>query len=205
MQAFENAKEKAAAKPAPVVPIQAEAQQQAIVAEPADEQPLPEESKAVTEPSPSPINEAPLNNIPGLTAADIKLSLQDLGFTCKGPNTFDAPDEYNVSWSCEEKTANHWYFVDWFGRSATKIGAVSATAQDYTSKTPTAEMRQFLGYVASLPYEGASPAEAKTWAEQTAAQAGEGVIGNETIGDVEFCLTKAAQTLNLDIAKDCER
>lgn len=204
MQAFQNAKEKATAVPAPVTPVGSDEQGNSIVAEQEAAPIVVEAEVPAAEPSDVPSTEPPASkDIAELTAADIKLSLQDLGFTCKGPDTIDSIDEYNVGWSCEEKTDGHLYYVDWFGRNATSIGGVSATAQDYVSKTPTAEMREFLGYVASLPYRGASPAEAKTWVEKTAAKSGEGVIGTKTIGDVEFCLTRAAQTLDLDIAKDC--
>lgn len=202
MDSFSNS---ARPRSAPVVPAaevgkEATAEQEPVQAE-------QDNTELVVNPSSSPASDTPsLQDIPGLTAADIKLNFKDLGFACKGPDIFDADDEYNVSWSCEEKTTGHWYYVDWFGRNATNIGAVSATAQDYLSKTPTAEMREFLGYVASLPYDGADPADAKSWVEKLAAQSNDGSLGQKTIGGVEFCVSKAAQTLYLDIAKeDCEK
>lgn len=97
--------------------------------------------------------------IPGLTAADIKLNLKDKGFACSGPDSLVDL----VEWVCEDKTNSYQYTVEIVGESAFKIYVVTATAVNFTGQGVTDQDIQFLAYIASMPYEGAQPQEAKDW------------------------------------------
>lgn len=108
-------------------------------------------------------------SIPGLTAADIKLNLQDRDFTCDGPRS-DATGG-GISYSCTSPG----YRVYIHGSGVTNIDSVTAFAlgDDATAAS-------FLGYLASVPYRGADQARARVWVESNVSTGGSLVIGGVT-------------------------
>lgn len=74
--------------------------------------------------------------IPGLTAADLKLNLQDRGFSCSGPD-LDATG--GVQYLCERGTD---YIVLLLGRSPTEIYYVDATAVVISPRAMTVQARR---------------------------------------------------------------
>lgn len=89
--------------------------------------------------------------IEGLTAADITINLeQTFGFECDDPQ--DARSR--VRYSCESPEDPGSY-VEVFGSGPTEIENVAAFSSSFA--------RDLLSYVATLPYEGSRPAQAKRW------------------------------------------
>ncbi len=120
--------------------------------------------------------------IPGITAADVKLNFTDKGFTCDGPRAVD--DQYLgffILYSCEFKTDEYEYRVEFDGESVTDILSVQGIVLNYGQRSLEEVATEFLGYVATLPYEGSNPEEAKVWAQQNI-----GVKTEIKIGGVTF-------------------
>lgn len=151
-----------AAKPAPApAPAAKPAPGPAPVAQPS---PAP-----ATKPAADPAAAAPAV-IPGLASADVKLNLQKLWgmqFTYLGDESGER-HEYGV---VVDPDTGAELTCDLYGDLPTKVSSVQF-AVDGTSRIGTSRGANeialvsagYLGYCASLPYDGAEPAKAKAWA-----------------------------------------
>ncbi|MCX2728526.1 hypothetical protein OO015_13630 (plasmid) [Thermomicrobium sp. 4228-Ro] len=131
--------------------------------------------------------------IPGITAADITLNLEKKGFDCDlwlG--------QVNPQWTCtlqlpgdagEARVVVHGY-------SPTRILYIDATVMAWHMSIVDAAT-PILGYVATLPYEGAEPEKARDWVKQAIAAGGEHTM---VIGAVRFRVygTDFARTLEIE-------
>lgn len=120
-------------------------------------------------PESSPTIESEEPRIPGITAADITLNLEKKGFECElwiG--------QVNPEWMCtlrlpgdvgEARVLVHGY-------SPTRILFIDATVMAWLVPIVDAAT-PILGYIATLPYEGAEPEKARAWVEQAIAAGGE--------------------------------
>jgi hypothetical protein len=119
--------------------------------------------------------------IPGLTAADIKLNFENRGFSCEGPGS--APSGVNYNCSSGD------FQIFFFGAGVMSIEGVSAVAL-----TDDSDAKDFLGFVATLPYEGSNPSAARAWVE-----ANVGTSASTTFGAAKFTLGGPAGGRTLDI------
>jgi hypothetical protein len=128
--------------------------------------------------------------IPGLTTADVKLNLENRGLTCDGGSTTGN----GTVWTCKGSDATTDWEVDIFGTSVLEIRSVDAVVLWSGAGDGGAAFDAFLGYVATLPYDGAQPEAAKAW-----------VVANEngtkSFGDASYALASAttgrARTLTI--------
>lgn len=119
------------------------------------------------------------NPIPGITNADIKLNLQEDGFECE---LDEIRDDGNSRWVCSQESGGSSREVAYVGPSPQKVEFIrgSVFAMDGILSE---EDRRFIGYLASLPYEGSQPEEAKQWALSATESA------ETTFGDVLTYIT----------------
>jgi hypothetical protein len=103
-------------------------------------------------------------NIPGLTPQDVYLNLEDRGFKCSEPELMGSDNE--VRWTCEKQEPQGEYSVEINSKDANSVRFVEARVSSNEPTRADALARDFLGYVATIPYEGAQPEEAKAWVEQ---------------------------------------
>src|SRR3989338_5890476 len=134
--------------------------------------------------------------LPGLTTADVTLNFKDQGFTCSDMQQ----GKIGVTWTCKQETPDHEYTVITFGDGPLEILFVQANALNYGSRDTNEVSSEFIGYVASLSFDGASPSEAKNWVQSN--------LGKNNVetkyGEVTFRLTGEQETRirNLLIATD---
>lgn len=121
--------------------------------------------------------------IPGLTAADVKLNVENRGLTCTGPN----PLENGITYTCSATSTdgNTQWQVELFGSDPTTIRSVIATVMWLGTGSADPAMDDFLGYIATLPYDGSTPEDARAWARANDA-------GERAFGAVKYSLTTAA-------------
>lgn len=98
--------------------------------------------------------------IPGLAAVDVHGNLTSRGFTLQ---TYYS--DIQSEWKCTRKASNCDYSVEAFGSSPTEITSVVATINNFSNRSTRALASEFLGFLASLPYDGATPVEAKNWVQ----------------------------------------
>lgn len=92
---------------------------------------------------------------------DVYGNLEDRSFECDGPST----GEQFVLWTCELSDVGAEYYAEIYGDSATGIRLVDGSVTSYVPTETDALAADFLGFLASLPYEGSQPERAREWVE----------------------------------------
>lgn len=125
-------------------------------------------------------NAPPELYIPGIAGIDVYGNLKDRGFSVKrdiGKNS--------VFWTCENSSPIASYRVDVTARTPSEVMFVSGTLLYSGDKKADPFAHPFFGYLATLPYTGSNPEEARKWVEMNI-----GNIGAKTsFGDVEFLIS----------------
>jgi hypothetical protein len=135
----------------------------------------PSQEEQKPEPGPAP------RNIPGLTPQEVYLNLENRDFKCSEPELM-GPDN-QVRWTCEKQKANGEYLVEINSSDANSVRLVEATVITSDPAHADALAQDFLGYVATIPYEGAHPEEAKAWVKQNV-----GSKASAEVGGVSYTL-----------------
>jgi hypothetical protein len=133
----------------------------------------PEQTTATT---PQPTDNP--KTIPGLTAIKFYFNLvNNKGFTqdtVYGKGTL-------ATWTCKGKEAGCDLTAECHGRNAIEIQSATATVMHPNQGDPLPVAKQFLGDMATIPYEGAEPEQAKKWVEDHV-----GEVADTTINGVKF-------------------
>jgi len=115
--------------------------------------------------------------ISGLTVPDVVSYLSPRGLTCEGP----APrGETMDSWECRAPSDAEGLQreVSIVGRDAGRVRSVSARISREGDMPSDEAAADFLGFVATLLYEGAEPARARQWVVENVSSGGKLTIGN---------------------------
>jgi hypothetical protein len=152
----------------------------------------PSQQQHQQKPEPKLESEPAPKNIPGLTPQDVYLNLENKGFKCSEPELMEAANE--VRWTCEKQEANGEYLVEINSSDANSVRLVEARVISDDPARADALARDFLGYVARVPYEGAQPEEAKAWVEQNV-----GSKVSAEFGDVSYTLGGKAASRSLEL------
>jgi len=139
----------------------------------------------------SPPKEESSPTIPGLVAVDVYGNLEDKGFECDGRSGRAG----GMLWDCKVETVSYSHTVSITGRGPTAVESVSATSLDYSGSTPDGTARDFLAFVASIPYTGASPQAAANWVRQNVGQDGASTV----YGGAVFTLRASGDARILEI------
>lgn len=124
-------------------------------------------------PSPTATNTpAPPEWITGLDVIDVTGNLENRGFECKGPTKLQTLS----SWDCTNRTGE--INVSVLGRDATHVRTIDATVFFFTGTPSDESAAAFLGFLATVPYDDATPAEARAWVETNIANGAETVFGS---------------------------
>lgn len=135
--------------------------------------------------------------IPGLAPVDIYLNLEGKGFTTdkrygKEQHTFECKEQTGAYLNTASITIPA-------GQGADQVTVVNAMHQNYSEASTDALAVGFLGYCATLPYDGAEPAKARAWVE---ANLGKNV--SAVFGGVKFELFANGRTRILRLSKALE-
>lgn len=101
--------------------------------------------------------------LPGLMFVDVYLNMEEQGF--KTTKTFSA--DYGNLWECKYDDQGISYSVSVFGKDASTVESVTATAtiQDVLNKS-ILTTKPFFVFVSSLPYDGSNPEQIAQWIDQ---------------------------------------
>jgi hypothetical protein len=92
-------------------------------------------------------------------------------------------------------------YVQTTGYAYSRIFSVDTTVMYYGDpENADVSAREILGYVATLPYEGSQPNEARAWVEDNVSKVDEGVVKTATFGGASYELygPMTARTLEID-------
>jgi hypothetical protein len=134
--------------------------------------------------------------VPGLSPIDVTLNLEDRDFTCSEP---ERGDLYFTRF-CRLEEPLYTFEVGVYGRELFTVDLIEAIALQFTSAPSDDIAAPFLGFVATMPYDGSSPLDARTWVEENIYALTE--AGNELtaeFGDVQYRLSGIPTSRILEI------
>ena len=116
--------------------------------------------------------------LPGLAAVDIHGNLTNKGFEL----TKDFSDPNQPIWTCTEETGDYRATAIAYGDgSPTKITLVRASFDDFSKRRENRqEAKDFLSFIATLPYDGSEPVKAREWVRSNSGRNKSTVIGGVT-------------------------
>lgn len=120
--------------------------------------------------------------LPGLQPADVKVNLENLAFTC---SDVQENKPYFI-WTCKRETAQVQLRADIYGQSILSLDYINAAVMQSTLPNDD-RATSFLGFIASMPYDGAEPDNARAWVEKTLptiTQSGD--VRTATFGGVKY-------------------
>ncbi|MDD3229392.1 MAG: hypothetical protein PHE09_09275 [Oscillospiraceae bacterium] len=168
-----------------------------LVSKPADDSVSPEPAEDM--PANNTPSEAPedvislgVDEIPGLMAADIKLNMVKWGLKEAAPKSGLSSDDVSYSSSAVDKDtgaelsyfimANNILHVKYATFSTLNLAEISE--DDFLGVASS-----YLGYCATVPFEGAEPERSKKWVEDNIKNCNEtGKVETMKVGNVEFSL-----------------
>ena len=104
----------------------------------------------------------PVALLPGLMPADVTVNLEQRGFAC---STVEQEQLYYVR-TCDKNTAGYSLHVEIYGREPFSVDFIESTVLQFG--TPDIDFAaSFLGFMATMPYDGAVQQEARDWVEST--------------------------------------
>lgn len=142
-----------------------------------------------------------VGKIPGLTPVDVKLNLENQGFDCELIYAAIPTDPY-YKWECKKDSFSNSMLVEIWSTSIMTVDLVRASIVQYDSPSNSLAI-DFLGFVATLPYDGSQPQQARAWVETTLptiTRAGDIRITN--IGGIKFQLYGIPSARSLTIGED---
>ncbi|MFA6335957.1 MAG: hypothetical protein WCX48_10505 [Bacteroidales bacterium] len=111
--------------------------------------------------------------IPGLTAVDVHGNFTNKGFS------LEKRLETEVStWTCKLSNLESEFIVVATGKDPDNIVNVQGTVLNYSDKNTSEIAKDFLGFIASLPYENSQPEVARDWVLNNIEKGGSTSIGN---------------------------
>lgn len=100
--------------------------------------------------------------LPGLMPADVTVNLEQRGFAC---GSVEQGQMYYVR-TCDKNTAEYSLHVEIYGRKPFSVDFIESTVLQFG--TPNDDFAaSFLGFMATMPYDGAVQQEARDWVEST--------------------------------------
>jgi hypothetical protein len=128
---------------------------------PVESEPVPEPPTKRAGPGHEWVHEWIPTTIPSLYPVDVYGNLKDRGFGCEGPAQVGGESV----WHCTSSDTRAKYTVEILGPDASSVRLVEATVLSFDPSTTNETASDFLGYVATVPYEGSNPEQAKLWVQ----------------------------------------
>ena len=123
--------------------------------------------------------------LPGLMAANVAVILEQRGFTC------DALEQVQIYYdrTCTKESVDHKLLVEIYGREAFAVDWIQSSVLQFAN--PDTEFAaSFLGFMASMPYDGAVQEEARNWVETTLPSlTGKGDVREKVFAGVKYRLS----------------
>jgi hypothetical protein len=146
--------------------------------------------------TPSPIpTEKDSALLPGLKPADVTVNLEQRGFIC---NSAEEGQLYYLR-TCNKDTSDYSLHVEIYGRELFSVDLIDSTVLQFG--TPDNEFTaSFLGFMATMPYDGATQEEARDWVETTLPTLqGEGDVREKVFAGVNYRLFGLPTAITLEM------
>ena len=122
--------------------------------------------------------------LPGLMPANVTVNLEQRGFTC------DSLEQVQIYYArtCTKDSVDYSLRVDIYGREAFAVDLIESSVLQFAN--PDKEFAaSFLGFMATMPYDGAVQEEARNWVETTLPSlTGQGDVREKVFAGVKYRL-----------------
>lgn len=125
-----------------------------------------------SEPAAQPPGEVLATHLAGLHASDLTKAARERGLACQDP----VRDRDQTHWSCEARTPLTAYLFEFYGGVPGRLEYIRLVITQSGAPKPE-NTGPWLGYLASLRYEGADAAAARAWIEDHLQGGGQTTIG----------------------------
>ena len=133
--------------------------------------------------------------LPGLKPANVAVNLQQRGFTC------DPLEQVQIYYdtTCRKDSVDSSLRVDIYGREAFTVDLIESSVLQFAN--PDKEFAtSFLGFMATMPYDGAVQEEARNWVETTLPSlTGQGDVREKIFAGVKYRLSGIPNTFTLEM------
>ena len=126
--------------------------------------------------------------LPGLAQADVKLNMEDRGFTC---SDLDSDEQDGVTYyfrDCTNEIGEVDLYVGTISRTITGVDAIEASIAFLDGQGDDQLAASFLGFVATMPYDGSQPTQARAWVESNITEVDTGKPEETEISGVKMML-----------------
>jgi len=134
-----------------------------------------------------------------LQPADVKVNLEQRKFTCGGVEQ----RKTLYSWTCKLETASDQFVVQVYARTLLTVDYINvATVKLVAAPDDSLTAQSLLGFMATMPFDGAQPAAARAWVEATLPTIKQnGDVRTATFGGAPYQLFggPAARTLQMGV------
>ena len=122
--------------------------------------------------------------LPGLKPANVTVNLKQRGFTC---DPVEQVQPYYIT-TCTKDSVDYSLRVDIWGREAIAVDWIESSVLQFAN--PDKEFAaSFLGFMATMPYDGAVQEEARNWVETTLPSlTGQGDVREKVFAGVKYSL-----------------
>jgi hypothetical protein len=133
--------------------------------------------------------------LPGLKPADVTVNLEQRGFTC---SSVEQGQLYYVR-TCNKDTVGYSLHVEIYGRELFSVDFIDSTVLQYA--TPDIDFAaSFLGFMATMPYDGAVQDESRSWVETTLPTLkGQGDVREKVFAGVTYRLFGIPTAITLEM------
>lgn len=134
-------------------------------------------------------------SLPGLMPADVTGNLEQRGFTCSSAEQ----GQLYYTRTCKQDSAAYSLHVDIYGQSFLSVDLIESVALQFAN--PDNELAaSFLGFMATMPYDGALPKEARSWVETTIPTLkGQGDVREKVFAGVKYSLYGPPTAISLEM------
>lgn len=136
---------------------------------------------------------ATVKTIPGLTPVDVYGNLKNKGLRCVGPRRSAATGR--TTWTCSDSDAFNTYDAFIASTNTLNVTIVQATVTSSLTRPTAGAPRDYIGYVATIPYRGSRPAAARAWVVRNFSRS----HARTTIGRVIFEMWGRGRAVLLEI------
>lgn len=132
--------------------------------------------------------------LPGLKPADVTVNLEERGFTC---GSVEQGQLYYTR-VCNKDTVDYSLHVEIYGRELFSVDFIDSTISQYTPDYELAA--SFLGFMATMPFDGALQEESRIWVEATVPTIkGQGDMEEKVFADVTYRLKGIPTFMTLEM------
>jgi len=141
------------------------------------------------------------NIMSGVTPAYLQVLLEEKNFNCEIVYAPISTDPY-YKWECRKEYFSKSILLEIWSLSIINISTIRTRIIQYGTWDDSVAIN-YLGFIATIPYDGSNPQQARNWVENTLPTlTGDGDVREVTIGDIKFRLYGNDQNISLKIGED---